>query len=248
MTVSDRAGRVIHRVRRDVDAFGAVDTEVTLPAGAALGIYTVEVLSGEPRRRASSRCRSTASPSSRSVVTPGVTLGAAGPDPRGDGRTRGTTSANRSAMPQVSSSCQSGPLLLAVALGGQRQRGGRGRGRLLLRRRRTRDVDRQARRAGQARFKVPLPGERHQERPAGPVRGARERCQRPRGLWQRARVATWGDFLIAARRRLGGPAGMPVTLRAARGRLPRRAVARDSGGAQLVRTEWDEAARNSVAR
>ncbi len=74
VTVSDRTGRVIHRVRRDVDAFGAVDTEVTLPAGAALGIYTVEVLSGEHKASGSFEVQEYRKPEFEVSVTPAVKL------------------------------------------------------------------------------------------------------------------------------------------------------------------------------
>ena len=49
VAVTDPGGKVLQRVRRDVDAFGAVDTSLTLPAGAPLGIYGVQVSSGEEK-------------------------------------------------------------------------------------------------------------------------------------------------------------------------------------------------------
>ena len=78
MAISDRAGRVIHRVRRDVDAFGAVDTEVTLPASAALGIYSVDVTSGDAKATGSFDVQEYRKPEFEVSVTPGVALGRQG--------------------------------------------------------------------------------------------------------------------------------------------------------------------------
>lgn len=47
ISIADGSGRVLLRERRDVDAFGAVDAQLTLPVSAALGYYRVRVATGE---------------------------------------------------------------------------------------------------------------------------------------------------------------------------------------------------------
>lgn len=74
LTVSDRTGRVIQRVTRQVDAFGSVDTEVTLPAGAALGVYTVEVIAGDDKASGSFEVQEYRKPEYEVNVTPSRTL------------------------------------------------------------------------------------------------------------------------------------------------------------------------------
>lgn len=49
VVVTNPAGEVVHRARRPVDRFGALDTSVPLAAGAALGDYTVAVQVGDAR-------------------------------------------------------------------------------------------------------------------------------------------------------------------------------------------------------
>ncbi|MBA2353597.1 MAG: hypothetical protein H0V80_02900, partial [Acidobacteria bacterium] len=74
VAISDRTGRVLHRVRRDVDAFGAVDTELTLPAAAALGFYSVDVRSGEDKGSGSFEVQEYRKPEYEVSVTPSQRL------------------------------------------------------------------------------------------------------------------------------------------------------------------------------
>ena len=74
IAITDRTGRVLHRVRRDVDAFGGVDTELALPAAAALGIYTVQVTSGEEQATGSFEVQEYRKPEYEVSVTPATRL------------------------------------------------------------------------------------------------------------------------------------------------------------------------------
>ncbi len=49
VVVTDPTEKVVYRATRPVDAYGTVNGEVTLPAGAALGYYSIVVNSGEDR-------------------------------------------------------------------------------------------------------------------------------------------------------------------------------------------------------
>ena len=74
IAISDRAGRVLQRVRRDVDAYGAVDTELPLPDGASLGVYTVQVASGEDTATGSFEVQEYRKPEYEVSVTPSTRI------------------------------------------------------------------------------------------------------------------------------------------------------------------------------
>ncbi len=241
MTVSDRTGRVLHRVRRDVDTFGTVDTEVTLPAGAALGTYTVEVLSGELKGSGAFEVQEYRKPEFEVSVTPGVTLAR-------QGQTVEVTVNARYYFGQpvrradVALVVQSGPYYSPLrwvdsdsedeAGDGGYFHGGDERETL------TGALDAQ----GQARFTVTLPesdtGGDLQVRFEARVRDDSDLEVTASGL----AVATWGDLLLAARATpsVARP-GTPLTMRL-------RAVDYRGGGVpgvpvavELVRADWDEA-------
>lgn len=239
IAITDRTGRVVHRVRRDVDAFGAVDTEVTLPAAAALGIYTVEVISGEHKASGAFDVQEYRKPEYEVSVTPGVKLAR-------QGQTVEVTVSARYYFGQpvrnadVKLVVQSGPYyspLRWVDSDSEDEDGGSsyfyGGDELETL---TARLDTQ----GQAQFKVTLPesetGRDLQVRFEARVSDASDLEVSGSDIV----VATWGDFLIAARAapsvakpgqtigarlrvvdyRGGGVAGVPVTI-------------------ELVHTEWN---------
>ena len=239
MTVSDRTGRVIHRVRRDVDDFGAVDTELTLPAGVALGLYTVEVRSGDASGSGSFEVQEYRKPEFEVSVTPAVRLAR-------QGQTVDVVVTARYYFGQpvrnasVKLVVQSGPYYSPLRWvdsdseeegdGGGYFYGGDELDTLTA----TLDA------SGQARFTVALPesdtSSDLQVRFEARVSDASNLEVTGSGMV----VATWGDFLIAARATpsVARP-GLPVTLRL-------RAVDYRGGGVagvpvsvSLVRTEWD---------
>ncbi len=243
MTVSDRTGRVLHRVRRDVDGFGAVDTDVTLPAGAALGMYTVDVLSGESKGSGAFEVQEYRKPEFEVSVTPGVTLAR-------QGQTVEVTVKGRYYFGQpvrratVSLVVQSGPYyspLRWVDSDSEDESGDGGYfygGNELATLTGTLDAQ------GQARFSVTLPESDSasdlQVRFEARVRDASDLEVTASGVM----VATWGDWLLAvqATPSVARP-GTPLTMRL-------RAVDYRGGGVsgvpvavQLVRAQWDDAAQ-----
>lgn len=70
VTVTDAAGDVLLRTRRPVDAFGALDASLTLPAGAALGDYTVAVNVGDARASGAFEVQEYRKPEYEVSVTP----------------------------------------------------------------------------------------------------------------------------------------------------------------------------------
>ncbi|HTU99635.1 MAG TPA: MG2 domain-containing protein, partial [Luteitalea sp.] len=74
VAISDRTGRVLQRGPRTLDAFGAIDAELTLPAGAALGSYAIEVTSGEQKASGSFEVEEYRKPEYEVSVTPATRL------------------------------------------------------------------------------------------------------------------------------------------------------------------------------
>jgi uncharacterized protein YfaS (alpha-2-macroglobulin family) len=74
VAISDRTGRVLQRARRDVDAFGAIDTTITLPAAAALGAYSVDVNSGEQKASGGFEVQEYRKPEYEVSVTPATRI------------------------------------------------------------------------------------------------------------------------------------------------------------------------------
>ena len=68
--VSDVTDKVIYRQRREVDAFGGVAADVPLPAGAALGDYTIAVLHGDETASGSFEVQEYRKPEFEVRVTP----------------------------------------------------------------------------------------------------------------------------------------------------------------------------------
>ena len=66
ISIADNNDKVVLRETRAVDAYGALNTSFAIPAGAALGYYTITIGSTSSRPAAVSRCRNTGSPSSKS--------------------------------------------------------------------------------------------------------------------------------------------------------------------------------------
>ncbi|WP_157899252.1 alpha-2-macroglobulin family protein [Luteitalea pratensis] len=238
MAISDRTGRVIHRVRRDVDAFGAVDTEVALPASAALGIYTVEVASGDAKATGSFDVQEYRKPEFEVSVTPGVALARQGQTIDVTVNARyyfGQPVRNAEVRLVVQAGPYYSPLRWVDSESEDENEDGYFYGGDELDTL-TATLDAQ----GQARFKVPLPESETssdlQVRFEARIKDASDLEVTGSGL----AVATWGDYLIAARATpsVARP-GTPIDFRV-------RAVDYRGSGVvgipvtvQLVRTEWD---------
>lgn len=241
IAVSDRTGRVIHRERRDVDAFGAVDTSFTLPAGAALGLYTLDVTTGEHKASGSFDVQEYRKPEFEVSVTPAVRLAR-----QGQSVDVVVSARYYFGQPvrdaQVQLVVQSGPYYSPLRWvdsdaeeegGGNYFYGGDELETLTAR------LDAQ----GQARLRVRLPDSDTkadlQIRFEARIRDASDLEVTGSGLV----IATWGDFLLAARATPSvATPGSTVGLRL-------RAVDYRGGGVpgipvtvELVRTEWDDAA------
>jgi uncharacterized protein YfaS (alpha-2-macroglobulin family) len=242
IAISDRTGRVIHRVRRDVDAFGAIDTELTLPAGAALGIYTVDVTSGEAKASGSFDVQEYRKPEFEVNVTPAVALARQGQ----------TVDVIVSARYYFGQPVRNAEVRLVVQAGpyysplrwvdNDSEEDGEGgyfyggdeldtlTGRL----------DPQ----GQARFKVTLPesdtGSDLQVRFEARIRDASDLEVTGAGLM----IGTWGDYLLAARATpsVARP-GTPIDLRVRAVDYRGTGVAGIAVAVQLVRSEWDSSAQ-----
>ncbi|MCC6164474.1 MAG: hypothetical protein IT182_14080 [Acidobacteria bacterium] len=242
MTITDRTGRVLQRVRRDVDQFGAVDTEFALPASASLGVYSVEVLTGEHKASGSFEVEEYRKPEFEVNVTPAVKLARQG------GKVEVTVNARyyfgqpvRDA--EVRLVVQTGPYYSPLRWVDSDSEGNDSGGYFYggdERETLTATLDAQ----GQARFTVTLPesdtSSDMQVRLEARIRDASDLEVSGSGMV----VATWGDFLVAAR---ATPyVARPGTTIAARVRV----VDYSGGGVagvpvalQLVRTEWDWSAQ-----
>jgi uncharacterized protein YfaS (alpha-2-macroglobulin family) len=243
MTVTDRTGRVIHRVRRDVDAFGAIDTDVTLPSAAALGIYTVEVISGKHKASGSFEVQEYRKPEFEVSVTPAVALARQGTTVEVTVNARyyfGQPVRNADVKLVV----QSGPYYSPLRWVDQDSEESDGGGTYFYGGDELETLTARLDAQGQARFKVSLPESETksdlQVRFEARIRDASDLEVSGSSLT----VATWGDFLIATRAtptvakpgapistrlrivdyRGGGVAGVPVTV-------------------ELVRSEWDDSAQ-----
>lgn len=242
MTVTDRTGRVIHHVRREVDAFGTIDTEVTLPAGAALGIYAVEVISGEHKASGSFEVQEYRKPEFEVSVAPAVTLARQGQSIDVTVRARyyfGQPVRNAEVQLVVQSGPYYSPLRWVDSDSEDEVAGGYFYGGDELETLSGR-LDAQ----GQARFKVSLPESDTRSdlhvRFEARIRDASDLEVSASSI----AVATWGDFLIATRATPSvATPGTPITTRL-------RVVDYRGGGVagvpvtvELVRSEWDDAAQ-----
>ncbi|BCS32999.1 hypothetical protein TBR22_A22240 [Luteitalea sp. TBR-22] len=239
MSITDRTGKVIQRVRKDVDAYGAVDTEVTLPEAAPLGHYTVEVASGEQKASASFEVQEYRKPEYEVSVTPAVKMARQGQ----------TVTVTVNARYYFGQPVREADVKLAVFLGPYYSPlrwvdsdGEESEGNSYFYGDEIDTLEGRLDASGQATFKVDLPvqDENHEDvqvRFEARVTDASDLEVSGSGRL----VATYGDFLIATRATpsVARP-GTPVTLRL-------RAVDYRGGGVaavpvtiDLVRTWWDE--------
>ncbi len=239
VSISDRTGRVIHRVRREVDAFGTVDTEVTLPAGAALGLYAVEVTSGEQKASGAFEVQEYRKPEYEVNVTPGVKLARQGQSVEVTVNARyyfGQPVGNA----EVSLVVQSGPYYSPLRWVDSDSEEAGGASAYFYGGDELETLTARLDDQGQARLTVTLPesGTKSdlQVRFEARVRDASDLEVSGSAIV----VATWGDFLIAAQASptVARP-GTPIASRV-------RAVDYRGGGVaavpvtlELVRTEWD---------
>ena len=70
LSITDSNDKVVRRETRPVDAFGAVSTSFTVPAGASLGYYTIKVAKGEAEASSSFQVQEYRKPEFEVIVTP----------------------------------------------------------------------------------------------------------------------------------------------------------------------------------
>jgi uncharacterized protein YfaS (alpha-2-macroglobulin family) len=239
MSVTDRTGKVLQRVRKDVDGFGAVDTELTLPEAAPLGYYTVEVASGEQKASATFEVQEYRKPEYEVSVTPGVKMARQGQ----------TVTVTVNARYYFGQPVRNAAVKLAVFLGPYYSPlrwvdsdGEEGEGSNYFYGDEIDTLEGRLDASGQATFKVDLPVQDENRSDAQMRFEARVTDASDLEVTGSGRmVATYGDFLIATRATpsVARP-GTPLTLRL-------RTVDYRGGGVagvpvtvDLVRVSWDE--------
>ncbi len=242
VAISDRTGRVLLRERRTVDAFGAVDTSLTLPASAALGAYSVQVAAGEQTASGGFEVQEYRKPEYEVSVTPATRLAR-------QGQSIDVVVSARYYFGQpvqdaeVQLVVQTGPYYSPLRWVDSDSEDEGGGGGYFYGGDETATLTARLDAQGQARLTVPLPvndtASDLQVRLEARVRDSSDMEVSGNATV----IASYGDFLIATQvTPYVAKSGAPVTLRLRAVDYRGSGVAGVPVAVELVRTEWDDAA------